>query len=470
MLIGELVPLAYDFVRQNPNHPDIPRYDHVVVDEYQDLNRADQALIDGLAGQAAVTVVGDEDQSIYSFRYAHPEGIVEYPQTHTSTHDELLNECRRCPYSVIQIANSLIGHNQRLAPKPLNPCPQNGQGTVYIVQHNSVYEEINTLAAYIDWYLRQNAGIPAGEVLVLANRRMIGNGIRDVLNNIAQQNNRTWTAQSFYFEDALQTRAAAEGFTLLTLLVDPEDRPALRHWLGADKQDCRRHPYARLRAYGEQNSVSPRAALQALNNNAIQIPYTGPLVARFNELEQRLASLMPMDIPALADSLFPNGNADTASVRQIASLIAPNVQTAQELLDELRTDITQPELPGTQGPSIRIMSLHKSKGLSARLVIIAGCVTGIIPSIDSQAPLAEQNRQRQEQRRLFFVGITRSTDVLVLSSAVRMPYAAALQMNMPVTARKGPNAILQASPFLSELGPTAPQPVSGNMWRAQVGF
>jgi UvrD/REP helicase N-terminal domain len=95
MLIGELVPLAYDFVHQNPTHPDIPHYSHIVVDEYQDLNRADQALIDALAGQAAVTVVGDEDQSIYGFRYAHPEGIVEYPQTHANTHDELLIECRR---------------------------------------------------------------------------------------------------------------------------------------------------------------------------------------------------------------------------------------------------------------------------------------------------------------------------------------------------------------------------------------
>ena len=177
-----------------------------------------------------------------------------------------------------------------------------------------------------------------------------------------------------------------------------------------------------------------------------------------------------MDIPALVDSLFPAGNPDTAAVRQIALLIAPNVQTPNQLLDELRTDITQPELPGTQGTSVRIMSLHKSKGLTARLVIIAGCVTGIIPSIDSQAPPAEQNRQRQEQRRLFFVGLTRSTETLVLSSAIRMPYAAALQMGMPVVSRSGPNAMLQASPFLAELGPNAPQPISGNAWRAQVGF
>jgi hypothetical protein len=73
-------------------------------------------------------------------------------------------------------------------------------------------------------------------------------------------------------------------------------------------------------------------------------------------------------------NLFPDGNADAAAVCQAALLIVPNVQTQQELLGELRTDIIQPELPGTQGPSIRIMSLHKSKGLTARLVVIAACV------------------------------------------------------------------------------------------------
>jgi superfamily I DNA/RNA helicase len=233
MLVGEVIPLALNFVQQNPAHPDVPVYEHVLVDEYQDLNRADQALIDAVSRNASVTVVGDEDQSIYSFRFAHPEGIAEYPQTHAQTHDELLNECRRCPRTIVQIASALIEHNIRLEPKELNVHAQNGDGQVYIVQHNSIEEEISTLAAYIEWYLETHGAIPAGEVIVLANRRLIGNGIRDAVNNLAHQNNRAWTAQSFYFEDALDTDRAEESFSLLTLLVNRDDRPALRHWLGA---------------------------------------------------------------------------------------------------------------------------------------------------------------------------------------------------------------------------------------------
>jgi DNA helicase-2/ATP-dependent DNA helicase PcrA len=471
MLIGEVVPLALDFVTQNPAHPEIPRFDHVLVDEYQDLNRADQELIDALAGTSSVTVVGDEDQSIYSFRYAHPEGIVEYPLTHPQTHNELLDVCRRCPRRVVEIANALISRNQRLAPKVLNVFPQNGDGEVYIVQHNSVADEIDALAGYVDWYLQNHLGVPAGEVLILVNRRVIGNGIRDALNIRAQQSNRPWSAQSFYFEDALSTAIAAEGFSLLTLLVDPEDRPALRYWLGENRPDCRRHPYTRLRQCCEQNGMSPRTALEMLAGGSLNLPYTADLVARYQNLQQRLTTLAAAGVPDLIDALFPDGNPDAADVRQAALVVAPSVQTPRELLNELRTDITQPELPGRQGQSIRIMSLHKSKGLTARLVVIAGCVAGILPEIDFTEPIMEQNRQMQEQRRLFYVGLTRSTETLVVSSAVQMPRREALLMGMPVppTVRYG-TVPLQASPFLAELGPGAPRSIRGQVWRATLGF
>jgi superfamily I DNA/RNA helicase len=471
MLIGEVVPLALDFVRQNPAHPDVPHYGHVLVDEYQDLNRADQEFIDAISGGAAVTVVGDEDQSIYSFRHAHPEGIAEFPQTHPQTHDELLTECRRCPRRVVQIANALISHNQRLSPKVLNAYPPNGEGDVHIVQHGTAADEVHDLADYVDWYLEAHPGVPAGEVLVLANRRVIGNGIRDALNSRAQQRGRTWSAESFYFEDALNDSSAAEAFSLLSLLIDQEDRPSLRYLIGEGRPDCRRFQYARVRQHCEQSGLSPRDAFEALAAGQLNLPYTTDVVARYQTLKQRIALLQPLTLTQLVDALFPYGSPAFSALRQAALLTAPNVQTPGELLGELRADITQPELPGTQGASIRIMSLHKSKGLTARLVIIAGCVSGVLPTIDFSAPVQEQNRQWQEQRRLLYVGLTRSTETLVISSAVRMPRKAAMQMGVPVSSGN-PNAMatLPASPFLAELGPSAPATIRGTVWRANLGF
>jgi len=119
-----------------------------------------------------------------------------------------------------------------------------------------------------------------------------------------------------------------------------------------------------------------------------------------------------------------------------------------DLLQELRTVITQPEIPGDQGNIIRVMSLHKSKGLTARVVVVAGCVAGAIPTVDLEEPPDEQQRQIQEQRRLFYVAITRTTDVLVISGAARMPFGDAKQMNLQFGKSQGGNVTLIASPFL----------------------
>jgi superfamily I DNA/RNA helicase len=179
---------------------------------------------------------------------------------------------------------------------------------------------------------------------------------------------------------------------------------------------------------------------------------------------------MPLDIPALIDVLFPDANDETTSIRRTALLVAPNVRSTKQFLNELRAVITRPELPGSQGNAVRIMSLYKSKGLTARLVIVAGSVAGILPFIDTDVSRVEQERQRQEQRRLFYVGITRTTETLVLSSSVRMPLASGYTMGLPLLGRQGGEAILQASPFMSELGPSAPPVVLATTSRAQLGF
>jgi superfamily I DNA/RNA helicase len=69
-------------LRNNPAAPERQLYEHLLVDEYQDLNKAEQRVIELLAGNAALCVVGDDDQSLYSFKHAHPEGIRTFVQTH----------------------------------------------------------------------------------------------------------------------------------------------------------------------------------------------------------------------------------------------------------------------------------------------------------------------------------------------------------------------------------------------------
>lgn len=81
MLFGEMIRETYKYLRDNPQCSERNIFDHVLVDEYQDLNKAEQLVIDYLADNANIAVIGDDDQSIYSFKYAHPEGIREFPNT-----------------------------------------------------------------------------------------------------------------------------------------------------------------------------------------------------------------------------------------------------------------------------------------------------------------------------------------------------------------------------------------------------
>ena len=79
------MPEALRFLRSNPLAEDLSAFDHVLVDEYQDLNKAEQALVDLISKKGNLAVVGDVDQSIYSFRHANPEGIATFDEYHPST-------------------------------------------------------------------------------------------------------------------------------------------------------------------------------------------------------------------------------------------------------------------------------------------------------------------------------------------------------------------------------------------------
>jgi len=125
----------------------------------------------------------------------------------------------------------------------------------------------------------------------------------------------------------------------------------------------------------------------------------------------------------------------------------------------IQRGITQPELP-TDVDYVRVMSLHKSKGLTADLVVVIGCIEGLIPTLPRDATPQEKLRALEEQRRLFYVAITRTRQTLVLSSVTRLPLADAYRMGAQVRGG-GNHAPTIASRFLNELGPSRPPATPG---------
>lgn len=455
MLIGELVPVTLSYLRNNPACHERSAFVHVLVDEYQDLNKAEQVLIDLLADDRNLVVAGDDDQSIYSFKFAHPEGIIEFPENHPGTYTAPLAESLRCPTKVIEMANCLISKNDRPdSTRRIQPAPEAQLGEVDIVQWTSLEEEAKGLAEVIQLFVR-DGGVASGSVLVLAPRRVIGYEIRDVLQSLQVD------AHSFFPEEALDSEKAQERFTLLTLLANPRDRVALRCWLGFGDPSLRKDAYASIRQYCEQNGTEPWDVLEGLESGSLSIAGANELVGRFSELKSGLARLQGMEINLLIDELFPDGESEVETIRNLALEAMNSCSDAPELREELRVSITQPELP-SEGDFVRIMSLHKGKGLTADLVVVAGCINGFIPYADEGLTLSEQQRQLEEQRRLFYMAITRTTYYLILSSFVEMDARVAHRMQAKIGRHIGRDKVgTIASQFLAELGKSAPQPIRG---------
>jgi DNA helicase-2/ATP-dependent DNA helicase PcrA len=458
MLIGELVPEALRFLRNNPAAPDRSAYDHVIVDEFQDLNRAEQDLVDLLAGAGARAIVGDVDQSIYRFRHANPDGITTYSATHAGTHDEVLDECRRCPTRVVAMADSLIAHNHPAGTgQRLRPLAGNPQGEVHIVQWTSVQAETLGVSAFIAKLISDNR-TAAEDVLVLTPRRLLAYALRDRLKALGVP------VHSFYQEEALEENAAQRAFAILTLLANEDDRVALRWWLGEGSPSSRSGAYRILRTFCEQQGISPREALEGLINGQYAQTGVSALVTKYNELKDILSSLQGLSISDVVDQLMPDGNADCVVLREAAIIALPECEGATDLFEYLRNHTTQPEMP-EEGEFVRIMSLHKSKGLTSKVVIILGCSQGLIPFEKPDEPPQEQVAILQEQRRLFYVALTRCTETLMISSATQMARQFAWKIGARVTPGSSQYARTVASVFLDELGPDAPVAINGANWR-----
>ena len=458
MLIGELVPHALRYLRSNPVSPERSGFSHILVDEYQDLNASEQALIGLLAENAKLTIVGDEDQSIYSFKYAHPEGIADFPRRRPETTDETLDLCRRCPPNIVDMANHLISKNWGRTVRQLKPNRKNEDGEVLIYQWESMEQEARGLATLVK-NLVQASKVELGEVLVLAPRRQFGYGVRDALNAKGVK------AISFFQDQALDgdpsdlaESRVQQAFTLLTLAANPEDRVALRCWCGFGSPNLRQEAWKRIRTLCTKHDLTLPETLNRVQCNELKLASGRQILERLNDLITRLQELEPLRGAELFNALFPESDPYFDQIRTIATDFHSEAD-AKQLLEHLRTNITQPKLP-TDVDFVRVMSLHKSKGLTADLVIVMGCIEGIIPSLPKNAPEAERQKMLEEQRRLFYVSITRTRKILVLSSVTGLPRDVAYKMNVSVRP-KGYYAGTITTRFIDELGPKCPQPVSG---------
>lgn len=477
ILVGEVVPVAIDFLRNNPASQEIGKYRAILVDEYQDLNRSEQEFIRLIRGNADIVIVGDDDQSIYGFKFAHPEGIQEIDKLHGDFEDIPFNECRRCPKQVTLMASALISKNPNRTLGDLVPHAKNHDGIVEIIQWNTYEEELEGISKIIISELEKGE-IKPEDVLVLAPRRRIGYRLRD--NLIAAG----LPVKSYFRESAISKDQVRRAYSLLNFLANPTDSISLRYLIGFGSADFRKTQYSKLCQLASDNKLSLVETLQNILKGKIDDKGVKTIVEEYRKV---LTSLTTIKKEIISDpieafqNLFIKTADDEVEFYELNQLYKNAIEEIgteaietdpnefenwfKEIFSTLQESIAMPDSP-EDIDHIRIMSLHASKGLSAKLVVLCSMIDHLMPFLPNELSKEEVIHQIQEQRRLFYVAITRCkaskeyAGRLIISSFMSIFGLDAVRMGIPTNPKF--QLGVSSTRYLKEFGLTAPKPILGD--------
>ncbi len=474
ILVGEVIPIVIEYLRNNPAVEFIGEYDYILVDEFQDLNKSEQEFIRLIRGNSDIVIVGDDDQSIYGFKFAHPQGIQQIEDLFGQYDDVPFDVCRRCPTLVTRMASELISKNPNRTLGVLNHFEGNPEGVVNIVQWTDYQSELRGITQFIVKELAKGV-IEAQDVLILTPRRKIGYRLRDLLltNNIP--------VKSYFRESVIASKEAQRAFSLMNHLSNPEDQISLRFLLGYDSSDFRKNQYARLQQIATERGISIKHVLDQILRGDIPETNLKSIVNTYRKIIADLPNLKRSITDNQSDGFanyFVTNEAledDFYELDQIYRAAIDIVETEltddnfddwfREVMKIVLETIALPDSPDVID-HVRIMSLHSSKGLSAKLVILTAMIDPLMPFIPGDVEPAHVNSVIQEARRLFYVAITRckSSDNydgrLVISSFLSIPGTDALQMGISANPKK--DLRTRTTRFVSDFGTVSPSPIRGN--------
>ena len=441
ILRGQLIYMLVEFLEANPLIARSLNITHVLVDEYQDLNRCDQQAIVLLekAG-ASLFVVGDDDQCIYQFRHANPLGIRTFTEHRNPVGDYQLDVCHRCPERIVEMGSKLIGREKGRLPKKYKSWSNAASGDVQVLQFRGQDEEAAGIARICRHYIDQGLLRPRDIAILLVSRRL-SRPIEDALKRLdipVASLVSLWPLGGA--EDDVKHKGR-QVYCILRLLVDHNDGLALRTWLGS-QDGVGVKAIQQLRQYCQDHKLKMWDACTTISSNPKQLPRHGQAIKRhFDKLCSWLLTLQSYAlIEEVLDNCLSYAGVESPKrddiMRFLWNIIGNNINvTVSELILTLQTLDLQAE-SFLDSDAVRIMTIHKAKGLSSELVIIPALEQEMIPG----------KYEEDNARRLIYVAMTRSRNYLVMTHA---------------QFRSGPQSYLgqgigrphrQRSRFLTEIG------------------
>ena len=307
MLIDEIVPFA---TRAMENH-DIKQgmFDHVLIDEYQDLTASEQALVELVwSRKGSLVIFGDDDQRIYGFRFSNPGGITEFADRWDKDdfEDITIPDNHRSGSDIVGAANTMMAEAGPSKEEMVPKFPESG--SVLRVIWSNLEDEIAGLATYIK-------SRPEQDFLVLVPLRVIGYRLQEAVGE---------DAQTSFSEGLLEHYVVQERFTLASVIANPDDRIARRTWFGFRGDGANPAPQRNNVAYlsAIESELPGIDLIQAIADSWVSIKGNGEnhVIARAKRLLEYQAS-MPVDLNEKIEYLFDSacaGEVDDEEKREWA--------------------------------------------------------------------------------------------------------------------------------------------------------
>ncbi|NEB93094.1 DNA helicase PcrA [Streptomyces bauhiniae] len=423
------------------------RFRHVMVDEYQDTNHAQYALVRELVGTGAhdedvppnaydvppaeLCVVGDADQSIYAFRGATIRNILQFEEDYPDATTILLEQNYRSTQTILSAANAVIERNESRRPKNLWTNAGQGAGiTGYVA--DTEHDEAQFVADEID-RLTDAGDAKAGDVAVFYRTNAQSRVFEEIFIRVGLPY-KVVGGVRFY-----ERKEVRDVLAYLRVLANPEDSVPMRRILNVPKRGIGERAEAMIDALAQREKISFPQALKRVDEAYGMAARSTNAVRRFNALMDDLRTIVESGAgPAtvleavlertgyLAELQASTDPQDETRIENLQELAAVALEFEQEREDDEQGTLAEflervalvadsDQIPDEEDGDgvITLMTLHTAKGLEFPVVFLTGMEDGVFPHMRA----LNQTKELEEERRLAYVGITRARERLYLTRA-----------------------------------------------------
>ncbi len=420
-LRSELVYQLKHSIQQNPQLINNIGFRYLLVDEYQDLNRCDLAVIKFLSDSGiSIFVSGDDDQSIYGFRKAHPVGIRRFTKDYQQSESKNLNICKRCDQNILDFSLFIARQDPLRLDKEIR-SDSDKTADIRVLRFDNQITEAEGISQLCR-YLINREGIKPHDILILL-RSNKNNCFSTIISNALNDQDisvKSQETESNIFDDIRGRKL----LSFLRLIINPTDELSMRTLLqttngissGALDSIYRLCKDRGIRFNQSLAYISQQASILPRWGNRIKLHYDEicECLTRYNQLYDS-SGITNADLQELISSICNDLDLPLTKQIQIFEWLQSYIDEMDDelikidnILREKDTSLENAEVVFEEG-KVHIMTMHKAKGLTAEAVIIPACEDEYIPgrNTDTEA--------QKEEIRLLYVSLTRAKHYLYLT-------------------------------------------------------